>query len=171
VLDRVVEDGRIFNAWDDEPWIIKGAAVRVSLICFAADNNAEPELDGKAVERITANLSASSVDLTIAGQLTDNSGVCFEGCKKYGPFDVPGRSAREWLQLPQNPNGEPNAQVLRPWLNAMDVARRSADRWVVDFYGLAADAAALFEKPFSHAERNVRPVREKDRNEITRTRW
>ncbi|HEU0216768.1 MAG TPA: type IIL restriction-modification enzyme MmeI [Stellaceae bacterium] len=171
MLDRVVEDGRIFNAWDDEPWIIKGAAVRVSLICFAADNNAEPELDGKAVERITANLSASSVDLTIAGQLTDNSGVCFEGCKKYGPFDVPGRSAREWLQLPQNPNGEPNAQVLRPWLNAMDVARRSADRWVVDFYGLAADAAALFEKPFSHAERNVRPVREKDRNEITRTRW
>jgi hypothetical protein len=35
VLDRIVEDSRIFEAWSDEPWIVEGAAVRVSLVCFA----------------------------------------------------------------------------------------------------------------------------------------
>ena len=37
VLDAIVEGGRIFDAWDDEKWVVKGVAVRVSLICFAAD--------------------------------------------------------------------------------------------------------------------------------------
>ena len=35
VLDRIVERSAIFNAWSDEPWTLDGAAVRVSLICFA----------------------------------------------------------------------------------------------------------------------------------------
>ncbi len=34
VLKPVVEDGRIFDAWADEAWIVEGAAVRVSLVCF-----------------------------------------------------------------------------------------------------------------------------------------
>ncbi len=34
VLDAIVKEGKIFDAWDDEPWVIKGVAVRVSLICF-----------------------------------------------------------------------------------------------------------------------------------------
>ena len=34
VLDRIVNEGEIFDAWDDEDWIIKSVAVRVSLICF-----------------------------------------------------------------------------------------------------------------------------------------
>ena len=34
VLDRIVSELRIFEAWSDEPWIVEGAAVRVSLICF-----------------------------------------------------------------------------------------------------------------------------------------
>ena len=28
-------DLRIFDAWSDEPWVIDGAAVRVSLVCFS----------------------------------------------------------------------------------------------------------------------------------------
>ncbi len=36
VLDRIVEHGAIFDAWSDEPWVIDGAAVRVSLICFTS---------------------------------------------------------------------------------------------------------------------------------------
>ena len=35
MLDRIVERGAIFDAWSDEPWVVDGAAVRVSLICFA----------------------------------------------------------------------------------------------------------------------------------------
>ena len=34
VLDRIVEDGGIFDAWANEPWVVDGAAVRVSLVCF-----------------------------------------------------------------------------------------------------------------------------------------
>ena len=32
-----------------------------------------------------------------------------------------------------NPNGRANADVLRPLVNGMDVTRRSADKWIVDF--------------------------------------
>jgi type II restriction/modification system DNA methylase subunit YeeA len=30
VLDRIVSEGQIFDAWDDEPWVVEGVAVRVS---------------------------------------------------------------------------------------------------------------------------------------------
>src|SRR5664279_4915046 len=36
VLDRIVETGRISDAWSDEPWVNDGAAVRVSLVSFTA---------------------------------------------------------------------------------------------------------------------------------------
>jgi type II restriction/modification system DNA methylase subunit YeeA len=35
VLDRITQKATIFEAWSDEPWIVDGATVRVSLICFA----------------------------------------------------------------------------------------------------------------------------------------
>lgn len=38
VLDQIVGETRIFEAWSDEPWVIDGAAVRVSLICFGREN-------------------------------------------------------------------------------------------------------------------------------------
>ena len=34
-LQAAVNGRRIFEAWSDEPWVIYGAAVRVSLICFS----------------------------------------------------------------------------------------------------------------------------------------
>ncbi len=36
VLDRIKESGDIFLAWDDEPWILNGAAVRISIVGFDA---------------------------------------------------------------------------------------------------------------------------------------
>jgi type II restriction/modification system DNA methylase subunit YeeA len=35
VLERIRETGQIFEAWSDEAWVNEGAAVRVSLVCFA----------------------------------------------------------------------------------------------------------------------------------------
>jgi hypothetical protein len=70
VLDAIVKDGRIFDAWDDEKWVVKGVAVRVSLICFSAyTEERQPQLDGKPVERIGADLTASKSDLTTARRL------------------------------------------------------------------------------------------------------
>ena len=48
-LQAATEGRTIFDAWSDEPWVIDGAAVRVSLVCFSRDDDehsAEIRLDG-----------------------------------------------------------------------------------------------------------------------------
>jgi SAM-dependent methyltransferase len=41
VLDNIRESSVTFDAWDDEPWVVEGAAVRVSLVCFAGAGDAQ----------------------------------------------------------------------------------------------------------------------------------
>ena len=57
--------------------------------------------------------------MTTARPLPENKGVAFMGDTKGGAFDIPGELARLWLHLPLNPNGRPNSDVLRPWMNGM----------------------------------------------------
>ncbi len=165
VLDRIVKESAIFDAWSDEPWVVDGAAVRVSLICFGAKNAAPPlRLDGKAAARINADLTSGTVDLTTVKRLTESRNTAFVGDQKSGPFDIPGNLAREWLRLPANPNGRPNADVLKPWMNGMDVTRRPADKWIVDFGDRMSEAdAALYEEPFRYARETVWPMRQKSK--------
>jgi type II restriction/modification system DNA methylase subunit YeeA len=132
VRDRIASDSGIFEAWSDGPWVIDGASVRVSLLCFGATHDA-PRLDGRPVLRINADLTAGALDLTRAKCLAENRGVSFMGDTQGGAFGVPGELARAWLQLPTNPNGRKNAEVLRPWRNGQDITRRSAEKWVIDF--------------------------------------
>ena len=63
----------------------------------------------------------------------ENAGAAFMGDTKNGAFDIAGDLAREWLRLPANPNGRPNADVLKPWVNGMDLTRRPAGKWIIDF--------------------------------------
>ena len=173
VLDRIAADSAIFDAWSDEPWVVDGAAVRVSLVCFGPkEAGASGRLNGASAERIAADLTAGSVDLTKAGKVARNAGRAFMGDVKGGAFDVPGDLAREWLRLPANPNGRPNSDVLKPWMNGMDVTRRSSGRWIVDF-GFAMDesAAALYEAPFQHVAEHVRPVRQRGRHKARARFW
>ena len=80
--------------------------------------------------------------------------------------------AREWLREPANPNGRPNSDVLKPWMNGMDVTRRPAGKWIVDFgWRMAREEAALYEAPFKHARERVYPMRERNRRESYRTYW
>ncbi|MDP9472227.1 MAG: class I SAM-dependent DNA methyltransferase, partial [Chloroflexota bacterium] len=123
VLDRIKESGDIFLAWDDEPWILNGAAVRISIVGFDAGEEQERSLNGLPVTAINANLTAAT-DITAAKPLRENQGIAFMGDTKGGPFDVPGQLARCWLSLPTNPNGHPNRDVVRPWVNGLDVTRR-----------------------------------------------
>ena len=78
--------------------------------------------------------------------------------KKAVPSDVPGDRAREWLVLPANPNGRPNADVLKPWVNGMDLVRRPTGKWIVDFWWtMSVSDAALYEEPFRWVRENVYP--------------
>lgn len=171
-LKTIAAEGKIFNAWADEPWIVDGAAVRVSLVCFsAADGGGSVLLDGLPVDSIFSDLSAGGVDLTKSHRLPQNAGVAFQGPVKVGPFEVPGDQARAWLTLPSNPNGKGNQGVVRPWLNGMDLTRRPSDTWIVDFADLPETSAAMYEAPFEYLRHNVKPLRETNGRERRRRFW
>ncbi len=178
-LQIATDERRIFEAWSDEPWVIDGAAVRVSLVCFARAGDESvvgARLDGQPVDEIYADLTArrggAGVDLTGVQRLPQNAGVAFMGDTKGGPFDVAGDQAREWLQLPANPNGRTNADVLKPWVNGMDSTRRPAGKWIVDFgLKMSAEDAALYEEPFRWVKEHVWPTWDKQREAERRDQW
>ncbi len=167
VLDKIAETGQIFHAWSDEPWVNEGAAVRVSLVCFAgknAKNYAVTLLDNQVVSEIYSDLTApnttQTLDLTKAKPLAENANTAFIGTQKNGAFDIAGDLAREWVKSSFNPNGKPNSDVLRPWANGMDIVRRYSDTWIIDFgVNMSEDDASLYEKPFEHVVKNVKPQR------------
>lgn len=172
VLERIVESGRIFEAWSDEAWVNDGAAVRVSLVCFGGPNSPAGALDGKAIETTHADLTASDgLNLSLAQALAENLHTAFIGTQKTGAFDIPGDLARKWHQLP-NPHGRPNSNVVKPWINGMDLVRRNSDTWIVDFgTNCSEDEAMLFEEPFRHICEHVKNTREGSREAIAAKWW
>ena len=172
VLDRIASESVIYDAWSDEPWIVDGAAVRVSLICFAnKEAGLSVRLNGRDATRINTDLTAEA-DLTAATKLTANRGTAFVGGMKKGQFDVPGDLAREWLRLPANPNGRPISDVLKPWMNGMDLTRRPAGKWIVDFgHSMSETEAALYEAPFAHVVEHVKPARDRNNRPDLRRFW
>jgi hypothetical protein len=172
VLDAIADELVIFNAWGDESWVNDGAAVRVSLVCFAkADDALTPSLDGSSVVAINSDLTGGGIDLTQAVKLPENKGAAFLGMKKGGDFDISGELARQWLKMP-NPNGRPSSDVLRPWVNGTDIVKERHGKWIVDFGTSMSEAdASLYELPFAHALENIKPVREQNNREIRRRYW
>ncbi|MDE0262458.1 MAG: hypothetical protein OXJ37_08665 [Bryobacterales bacterium] len=172
VLDRIVSDSAIFNAWSDEPWVVDGAAVRVSLVCFASKDAELPVfLNGEETSHVHADLTKQSFDLTQAGRLATNLSTAFLGVNKNGAFDVSGDVAREWLRLPANPNGRPNADVLKPRMVGKDLVQRSSDQWIIDFGTMTQAESALYEAPFAHVTEHVKPVRTTNRVKSLRENW
>jgi hypothetical protein len=159
VLTAICKTTKIFDAWSDEPWVNDGAAVRVSMVCFGHAAQT-PQLGGREVKDITADLSDGGLaDLTATRSLLENTAASFEGTKKYGDFDIPGDMARQWLRLP-NPHGLSSALVIRPWRNGQDLTKRPSDTWIVDFGAdMSEPSASLFEAPFAHVVRFVKPTR------------
>lgn len=60
VLEPIAEAGAIFEAWSDEPWIVDGAAVRVSMVCFGAREGATPPPCGEGQGRGSRDLAEDS---------------------------------------------------------------------------------------------------------------
>jgi len=129
-------------------------------------------LDGRTVPQINADLTTGGMNLSDVRPLNRNQGISFEGIRKDGPLDIQGTLAREWLNLPSNPNGRMNSDVLKPLMNAMDITRRPRDIWIIDFgTEMSAADAALFETPFEYVVEHVKPLRDKNRDKIRRTFW
>ena len=178
-LQAATDTRRIFEAWSDEPWVIDGAAVRVSLVCFSRSDErlAQARLDGLLVNEIYTDLTArnegaAGIDLTAVRRLPANSNVAFIGDAKHGTFDISGDQAREWLRLPANPNGRTNADVLKPWKNGMDLTRRPAGKWIVDFgWHMSQADAALYEEPFRWVQEHVYPSRRQNHRAAYRRHW
>ncbi|MCC6626919.1 MAG: class I SAM-dependent DNA methyltransferase, partial [Chloroflexi bacterium] len=171
VLDRVVASGGIFWAESDRPWVLDGAAVRVSMVGFDGGAEQSRALDGGAVPSINADLTAAA-DLTTAGRLPENVGLAFIGGMKKGQFDISDAVAQSMLATTGNPNRRPNSDVIRPWVNGLDLTRRPRGMWIVDFgVDMTEAEAALYELPFEYVRAKVKPERDLVRNPLERSRW
>jgi type II restriction/modification system DNA methylase subunit YeeA len=170
VLERIKESGSIFEAWSDEPWILDGAAVRISIIAFDDRSEVRHRLNGQLVNEIYTDLT-STLDLTKGRVLAENQGLAFQGPVKVGPFELDPQLAKTFLVAPINVNGRPNSDVVRPWMNGMDIVRRPRGYWIIDFGVLSEEEASLYEIPFEYVRRFVKPVRDQNRDKQRREKW
>ena len=169
ILRSIKETGDIFLAWSDEPWVLDGAAVRVSIVGFDDGSRLERVLDGRRVPAVHADLTAA-VDLALTQRLPENRNRAFQGPVKVGAFDVPGDVAARWLEL-SNPTGVSNHDVLRPWTNGRDITRKPSGRWIIDFDLMERDEAEKYVVPFEYVRENVKPQRDENKREVRRAYW
>lgn len=183
VLDTVRRVGAIFEAWSDEAWVLDGAALRVSIICFGSNVLNGFRLNGESASIIYSDLTSGTVDITAAVRLKENAKISFLGIQKSGPLDVQGTIARNWMSLPVNPNGISNLEILRPFYNGDDITTRPRDVWLIDIPPrLSESDASLFEAPFEHLSnarysddpddrRTLKEARAQARDQHARDRW
>ncbi len=172
VLNRIVQNDSIYEAWDDEPWVIDGASVRVSIVCFAPEALvSELRLDGETVSRIFSDLTSGNSDFTHLEKIRDSQGLSFIGAMKKAKFEISGDTAARWLQPAGNPNGRPNSDVLFPWVNGDDITNRPQNRWIIDFDMHSEQSASEYVLPFAHVLSNVKATRAQSNSDLERKYW
>ncbi|PLS67461.1 MAG: class I SAM-dependent DNA methyltransferase, partial [Cyanobacteria bacterium M5B4] len=170
VLKRIKQDGDIFMAWADRPWLLEGAAVRVSMVGFDDGSEQERVLDGQQVQAINADLTGD-VDILRATQLPENSGLSFIGSMKGGAFDIDAETAQQMIAAP-NQSGVSNRDVVRPWVNGLDITRRPRNMWIIDFgVDMPESEAQQYELPYAHVLERVKLARQGNRMKRRETYW
>jgi SAM-dependent methyltransferase len=171
VLDRIKETAEIFEAHSDKEWMLDGASVNVSIVCFGNIENGELlRLDGLIVDAIHATLTAGAATGT-ASPLDENEAIGFVAGVKAGKFDVDAGKARAWLSTPC-PNGRKPIEVVRPWWNGLDLTRRPRAVWIVDFGSKMNESEASgFGDPFEHVRAMVKPARDLVKRKKYRDLW
>ena len=182
---------RIFEAQHNLPWVIEGAAVAVSIVCFAADGDrcaASSMLDGHSVRAIRSDLRDIDLafDLRNLRRLEENRHMAFQGVKLAGRraddddeqdedekgFVIDRATADRLLAAGGNPNGRPNGDVVRVYWSGDEALGRPRDRWVIDFGPAATEAEAqAYAAPYAHLERIVRDRRQGNREGRAARRW
>lgn len=170
VLKRIKETGDIFMAWADREWILDGAAVRVSMVGFDDGTEQERHLDGTPAQTINSDLTGN-VDITQANVLIENGNLCLRPDEKGGPFDIDDELAQKMLRA-SNESGRSNADVIKKWVNGMDIVRRPRSMWIIDFgVDTPMDIAQQYELPFEYVEKHVKPARQSNNMERLRKYW
>ena len=170
VLERIKGSGDIFFAEADRPWILNGAAVRVSMVGFDDGTEQTRTVDGLPVAEIAPALTGQ-IDLSTAERLGENLGLCFMGPSAKAPFDIEADVAAAMLAAPPNVNGRPNSDVVRPVASGVDLVRRSRGKWTVDFGLMPLEEAELYEMPFEYVREHVLPARESRRDDYQGQWW
>ena len=169
-LARIKETGDIFDAISDQDWVLAGASVHISIICFDDGSEKETTLNGKPVHNINVDLTTGA-DLTKAQRLSENIGISFAGEKKHGPFEISRAVAEGMLRQP-NVHGKPNRDVVKPWIVGRDINQTSRDMWIIDFgTDMTETEAALYERPFEYVRSVVKPERDTHNDSKLKSNW
>lgn len=159
VLELLAKAAPIYNAWSDEPWVVDGASVRVSIFCVSKQKKTKL-LDGLPVDEITPSLSQFSKPLPAT--LFTNKSTSFTGTFLNGPFEISEELAQEWLRAPANVAGHRNQDVVRLTCNGQDLLQRGRRKWLLDFgTDVTEQDAALYEAPFQYALAEIKPYRQR----------
>ena len=162
VLARIKETGDIFAAISDKDWILEGANVNISIICFDDGSEIRTHPRPRACRQHPRRPDLGRRHH--ASQGTDRK----RQHQLYGryqgrPFEISSDTALEMLRQP-NPHGKPNSDVVKRWMIGRDINQRSRNMWIVDFgVDMPESEAALYELPFEYVAANVKPDRIQNR--------
>lgn len=170
VLERIKDTGDIFMAWSDRPWVLEGAAVRVSMVGFDDGSETEHYLDGKKVNIINPELT-SQAQVSSAKILNEDANICFMGPSPKAPFDIDFEAARKMLDAPLNINNRSNSDVVRPVVSATDLVQHPRHKWTIDFGVMSLEQASEYELPFTYIKKVVLPIRSKNRRAAYVAKW
>ncbi|MBQ0883676.1 hypothetical protein KBZ94_01805 [Streptomyces sp. RM72] len=171
-LDRAVVNEWIINrAIRSQPW--PGTAnVEVSLL-WLTQNSRSTEgifLDGAAVDGITPLLTPRSQASGNPYPLVENENRAFIGSYVSGAGFLLSPDEAKGL-IEKDPK---SADVLSPYLIGDDLNQRTgapARRWVINFRDWPQERAEQYEEVFARVERDVKPVRAKNKRAARRDRW
>lgn len=141
------------------------------MIGFDKGAELQTMLNGQSVPIINADLT-SEADLSTALPLNENANIGYRGNQKGGPFDIDFELASRMLAEPINANGRPNSDVVKPWVNGLDITRRFRNAWIIDFgTDMPIEDASMYEAPFEYIKATVYPERKDNNRKAYRDRW
>lgn len=171
-LDQVVErEGwSVYRAVKSQPWT-GSANVHVSLVWAGHSGEKEQAYLGEEpVRGITPSLDPESRVTGKPWRLVANAEMSFQGSNVLGEgFVLQPEQARGLIQ--RNPK---NREVVFPYLIGKDLNSRpdcSPSRWVINFGTMSEEEAREYPEPFEIVERDVKPVRAKNKRAPRREYW
>ena len=177
----------IIFAVPDHPWTKASkdsAAVRIAMttvragsydgelrdvVAEAGLDTDDPSLAFRSMEgKVNSDLTVG-VDVTRAGALLANDGVCSPGVKLHGAGFIVTPVEAEHLGLGRRPG---LARHIRNYRNGRDLTARSRGVMVIDLEGLSADEVRrTYPEVYQHLLERVKPERDSNNEAYRREHW